>query len=120
MKQCEDCIHDEVCNMWAVDSGIPFVNADTCVHYKAKSDVVELPCKVGDTVWFETFKNNGSDCVGIQPHTIDRVDIDFVVGAKKLIETKIPDFRIGKYVFLTREEAEQALKDMQRGDKDGE
>ena len=42
MKHCEDCIHDEVCGMWAVDSGIPFANADNCVHYKAKSDVVEV------------------------------------------------------------------------------
>lgn len=40
MKHCEDCIHDEVCGMWAVDSGIPFVNADTCVHYKASGDAV--------------------------------------------------------------------------------
>ena len=42
MKHCEDCIHDEVCGMWAVDSGIPFVNADTCVYYKAKDDVAEV------------------------------------------------------------------------------
>lgn len=26
--------------MWAVDSGIPFVNADTCEHYKPVADVV--------------------------------------------------------------------------------
>ena len=42
MKHCEDCIHDEVCGMWAVDTGYPFVNADTCVHYKAKNDVAEV------------------------------------------------------------------------------
>jgi hypothetical protein len=26
--------------MWAVDSGIPFVNADTCEHFKSSTDVV--------------------------------------------------------------------------------
>lgn len=39
-RRCENCIHDKVCNMWAVDSGIPFVNADTCEHFKSTSDVV--------------------------------------------------------------------------------
>lgn len=37
-RKCENCIHDKVCNMWAVDSGIPFVNADTCEHYKPTID----------------------------------------------------------------------------------
>lgn len=37
-RRCEDCIHNKVCDMWAMDSGIPFVNADTCEHYTA--DVV--------------------------------------------------------------------------------
>ena len=38
-RRCENCIHDKVCDMWAVDSGIPFVNADTCEHYKPTADV---------------------------------------------------------------------------------
>ena len=37
-RKCENCIHDKACNMWAVDSGIPFVNADTCEHYKPTID----------------------------------------------------------------------------------
>jgi hypothetical protein len=48
MKHCEDCTHDEVCGMWAVDSGIPFVNAADCVHYKANA---EPPVQAGDTVY---------------------------------------------------------------------
>ena len=39
-RRCGNCIHDKVCNMWAVDSGIPFVNADTCEHYKPTANVV--------------------------------------------------------------------------------
>ena len=37
---------------------------------KADKDgrVVILPCKVGDTVWFKTYKNNARDCIGVQPH----------------------------------------------------
>ena len=130
MKHCEDCIHDEVCNMWAVDTGYPFVNADTCVHYKAKSDVIELPCKAGDVVYAERW-NFGN----VERHQITNLMIAqnkkgnwtkkyrammFVNG--KTIDAPL-DFsfdEIGKKVFLTREEAEQAVKDMRRGDKDGE
>ena len=32
--------------------------------------VVVLPCKVGDTVWFKTYKNNARDCIGVQPHEV--------------------------------------------------
>jgi hypothetical protein len=42
MKRCEDCIHDKVCDEWAVTSGIPFVNADTCDNYKTTADVAEV------------------------------------------------------------------------------
>lgn len=40
MARCENCIHDKVCDMWAVVSGIPFVNADTCEHFSPTADVV--------------------------------------------------------------------------------
>ena len=42
MKTCKDCIHDKLCDEWAVTSGIPFVNADTCQHFKNKADFVEV------------------------------------------------------------------------------
>ena len=56
MARCEDCIHDKVCNMWAIDSGIPFVNAITCEHYTTadivpKSEVEEWVSKCRD--WHE-------------------------------------------------------------------
>lgn len=57
MARCKDCIHDKVCNMWAVDSGIPFVNADTCEHFKSTPDVapksevaLDVICKVKNKV----------------------------------------------------------------------
>ena len=72
--------------------------------------VIVPPCKVGDTVWFETFAKSATVCLGIQPHKIDRVNVSFTVGAEKLVPTDIPDWMIGKTVFLTKEEAEAALK----------
>ena len=37
-----DCIHDKLCDMWAVESGLPFVNPNTCEHFKNKADFVEV------------------------------------------------------------------------------
>ena len=40
MARCKDCIHDKVCDEWAVTSGIPFVNSETCEHFAPTADVV--------------------------------------------------------------------------------
>ena len=85
-------------------------DACCCADYLLANGVIVPPCKVGDTVWFDTYKKNATVCIGIQPHMIDRVDISFVCDTKNLIETKIPDWSIGKTAFLTKEEAEAALK----------
>lgn len=77
--------------------------------------VIVPPCKVGDTVWFNTFKKNATVCVGIQPHKVDRVDVLFVCDTKNLIDTKIPNWQIGKTVFLTKEDAEKALAERSEG-----
>lgn len=67
--------------------------------------VVVLPCKVGDTVWrikrtFEEYPDKSKPY--IEPDAFLLQDV----------------FNIGKNVFLTREEAEKALQEME-GKKDG-
>ena len=62
--------------------------------------VVVLPCKVGDTVYILRRAFDGAD----------------VVGETELWWDDIP--QLGKTVFLTREEAENALQEME-GKKDG-
>ena len=32
-KNCDNCIHNNVCNDWAHTSGIPFVNCELCDYY---------------------------------------------------------------------------------------
>ena len=41
-RSCKDCIHDELCDTLAVESGIPFVNPNTCEHFINKADFVEV------------------------------------------------------------------------------
>ncbi len=67
--------------------------------------LVVLPCKAGDTVWFNTYEKNATVCVGIQPHEIKRVNVYFLTDG-----ADIPQWGIGKTVFLTRAEAEAAMK----------
>lgn len=72
---------------------------------------IRPPCKVGDTVWFDTYKKNGTVPLGVQPHKVDRIDVICVVGEKEFIETKLHDWYFGESVFLTKEEAEAKLKE---------
>lgn len=78
------------------------------------ADIIERsiipPCKVGDVVWFDTYKKSGTVSLGIQPHKVDRIDVICVVGEKELVETKLHDWYFGDSVFLTKDEAVKALK----------
>lgn len=86
---CKDCVHYEACLDWY--RGFKARPAK-CEHFKDKSKFIELPCKVGDTVFIigrnhhEAFINTG--------------------------KFKISDMeKINKKVFLSYEKAEQALKE---------
>lgn len=80
---------------------LEFIRAD-----KAGRCVV-LQCKVGDTVWFKTYKNSARDCIGIQPHEITRISISVIVPGE-IVDIGIPVDQIGKSVFLSKEEANEA------------
>lgn len=49
--ECNNCIHEKACKQICEINGLSFGNYPYCDHYKDKSLVVELPCKVGDEVW---------------------------------------------------------------------
>lgn len=63
MSKCENCIHFDMCaelhayyHKVEKEMVIPFMCDENneklnCDHYKDKSLIVELPCKVGDEVW---------------------------------------------------------------------
>lgn len=66
--------------------------------------VVVLPCRVGDKVWFETYKNSARDFIGIQPHEVARISVDIIVPGE-IVDTGIPVDQIGVSVFLSEAEA---------------
>ena len=81
-------------------------------EYLLEHGVIVLPCKVGDRVY------RPSDCLGV----VQFVIISFNIYESEMFFTDdseniiyLPD--IGKTVFLTREEAERALKEWNNNGK---
>lgn len=113
MKTCKDCIHYEACHR--KDREIP---ANTCRTFKDKSIVLELPFPPGGDVYF-------IDEGIILELTIAIMHIGFVSDEDTYYECIDSesnegywDFKnsdIDKNVFLTREAAEQALKECEQG-----
>lgn len=76
--------------------------------------VVVLPCKVGDTVWFKTYTDNGRTCIGMQPHKVVGTRM-CVMAEGGIFPVELLLSRFGESWFLTREEAEKALEGMRNG-----
>ena len=76
--------------------------------------VVVLPCKVGDTVWFKNYTDNGRTCIGIQPHKVVGTRM-CVMAEGGIFPVELLLSRFGESWFLTREEAEKALEGMRNG-----
>ncbi len=73
-------------------------------------NAVELPCKIGDEVFEPSMKSGTIYSRTVKGFTVsDRIELLHC-------ETKnFYWFEIGKKVFLTREEAEKALEDLENG-----
>lgn len=99
MATCKDCLHYEVCQFHIDEETKLTVNE--CEHFKDRSKIVELPCKVGEDLYrLKTI--NGKTIITttqLNQNTLWRI----VFGGE-----------YGKTVFLTRKEAERALKDENR------
>ena len=104
---CKYCLHYDRCKKLGI------CNIETlsiCEDFADRSEWVHLPCKVGDTIYFETYRRGES--IGVQPHKVAKINV--VVTIERpfgSVGAEIPDWQFGKYVFLTREEAEKALKE---------
>ena len=100
MASCKDCLSCKVCYRTQVE-GIPeCTEVRDCPHFKDSNKFVELPCKVGDKVY-------QTDCIRIYENKIERI----IFGTNNI---GFDERLIGKSIFLTREEAEQALKESEK------
>ena len=126
---CKDCIHYDVCGGYTLsdlDSDvfhyarecrtdeIPDIE-ERCNGFKDKSRFVELPCNVGDTVYYiegAYYKSKRQTVTPIKATEMSWKcdgsgrDLGFALIANG---TRYKFSSIGKTVFLTRDDAERAL-----------
>ena len=115
----EECKHTKSCKSCSgYGKGALCMITHIADHLLANGVIVP-PCKVGDKVYY--FSENPL-CLSVQPYRIYEADVVRIVtvglGTSLVIQirneygcTEIPDVNEwGKTVFLTREEAEKALK----------
>ncbi len=126
---CKDCIHYDVCEDYKRNICTVCnlrheefcMNNGICDYFKDKSKYIELPCKVGETVYHYCKSVNQ-----IVPYVVEDIHIDKeqtryfatafdIYYNEYLDEIEFTEDEIGKTVFLTQSEAEQKLKEMQNG-----
>lgn len=135
MATCKDCLNYELCKYNTYQQAhyfgkdkeilITIDNNSPCKFFKNKANFVELPCKVGDDVYFanESYHKSAEiDGIHIDEQGImfTWVQYDFGVDITELWDEGEFDIdEIGKTVFLTIEEAEQAEQALNGGVNNG-
>ena len=116
MATCAECVHAEACREYveglAEARGVrlcgkelePFLECDDCEHFKDRSRFVELPIKPGEKVFY--FDTEGR----IYESTVTQMvygATGFLIDSDVMFNSNL----IGERFFLTREEAEAAIKE---------
>ena len=105
---CKDCLHYEICEAYSPrDSYATLHCAEECVCFTDRSEWVHLPCNIGKTAYF--IRNNKIIETSVEKIVIKKNGIYLKLSCNAMYETSCKS--IGKTVFLTREEAEKALKE---------
>ena len=92
-----------------------FVTEEYTADYLLANGVIVPPCKVGDMVWYELYGKIESavvySCVGaFKKYGVEITDAN--AKSSDGLEVTFNGKCIGKTVFLTKEEAEQKLKEL--------
>lgn len=103
--------------------GLPIDRIRELAEADKDGRVVVLPCKVGDTVWIvvavrKLYSAKVRTFFCGNPSAVRGRDQDGHIHMIRTTECDIPMQEFGKTVFLSREEAEKALREME-GKKDG-
>lgn len=122
MATCKDCLHVDVCCSYLSAAYnkcklatpdfklLKNIQCDECQHFKDRSRFVELPCNLGDEVFY--FDTAGR----IYTSKITQ----FIHGSTGLLLDSDVMFNsnlVGKRFFFSREAAEQALKERENDEK---
>ena len=133
MSSCKECLYDKIC-MYQFNTP----NITLCPNFKPKSRFVELPCEVGHTVYVigknKVKETTVGEIIILKP---DEIHISLYFGCEYECEecpfntwkqdysgeyscdgeygqNDVTNKDFGKTVFLSREEAEKALKEREK------
>ena len=106
MPKCENCYHYEACNYFLKKENGYLASREgfVCGHFKDKSLIMELPCKVGDMLYIiiDESKKFGGNYIkeekAVEISTEGRIWTD---------DCYYDSDDVGKMIFFTREEAEK-------------
>ena len=130
MASCKDCVHVEVCRFKDLPAPLSdsYIRESECIekrcgNFKDRSRFVELPCHVGDTVYMLTEQTQKLGRKKITKTVIVECCVDnFRIGDAGYPSAALCDIEnvwcydvepkmFGEIIFLSREKAEQALKE---------
>ena len=105
---CDDCYFSELCHTRiAFGMGLDSIGHEddqiekSCKRFKNRNLIVELPCKVGDTVYV------------IGDNKVEERTVEYFVITESCVNACLSDFM--EYdideIFLTRDDAERALRE---------
>ena len=113
MPECRDCFHRFLCSILE-NKGYQ----QDCRQFVDRSRFVELPCRVGDKVYFNNVHLRYARVIAIYIDASGGMfDLDITTniatatGYEHFINKDYTFEDIGRRLFLTREEAEAALKE---------
>ena len=125
---CKDCFYYKMCipNVELIKMQIDENTMEKhCVDFKDKSKVIELPCKVGDIVYVideydlevnRCIIENFLICAGKTLYFRANYYVQKGEELEELVdEYDLEESDIGKTVFFTKEQAEQALRKEDEG-----
>ena len=101
---CKDCIHFDRCKGLYRFERLQKAASKGCSYFRDSARFVELPCKVGDTVYY--FNSAGE----IYSQKVSGFIVNFV-GILVDSDVMFDSHLMGDRFFSTREEAEAALKE---------
>lgn len=109
MASCKECIHFDRCKGLYKFDRLQKAVSKGCSYFKDRSRFVELPIKPGEKIYY--FDTAGR----IYKSTVNRLvyaATGFLIDSDVMFNSNL----IGKRFFLTREAAEQALKERESND----
>ena len=108
MASCKDCLHVDVCKNRDIFGDMPI-----CEHFKDRNRFAELPCKVGDTVYYIT----GLSRKYIKSANVNEIIINCNGISELFVSNDTVNFENSFDIFyLTREEAERTLDNPAKSD----